>query len=106
MRRQVLNLLRAPTVDRAAVEKLRAEQVAKFDAKSKSMVGMILDSADQLTPDQRSKLADRAEAMMDRDHGGWHRWGGPHGSEDGNGMPSPDGHGQDDGGPRSDGNPG
>ncbi|MCW6509154.1 Spy/CpxP family protein refolding chaperone [Lichenifustis flavocetrariae] len=75
MRKQVLDLLRAPTIDRAAVEKLRAEQVAKFDAKSKTIVGMVLDSADQLTPDQRAALADRAEAMMARGMGPWHREG-------------------------------
>ena len=93
MRKQVLDLLRAPTIDRAAVEKLRAEQVAKFDAKSKTMVGMVLDSADQLTVDQRTALADRAEAMMAFGQGQWHRWGGPNGGEMDGGMHR---HGQED----------
>lgn len=95
MRKQVIDLLRAPTVDRAAAEKLRADQMARMEAKSKVMLGVVLDSADQLTPDQRAKLADRAEAMMTGPHG-WGRWrdrrdgpgdhDGP-GSEDGHGGP-------------------
>ncbi len=105
MRKQLLDLLRSPTIDRAAVEKLRADQVAKFDAKTKAFTGMILDAADQLSPEQRSALADRAEAMMAHGPGGWHKW-----HRDGNGGPNDDGkHGQGpDGGDDhgSDGNPG
>jgi len=78
MRKQVLDLLRAPTVDRAAVEKLRADQVAKIDATSKKLVGGVLDIAAQLTPEQRTKLADRADAMVERGPMGG-AWGGPHG---------------------------
>jgi len=67
MRKQALNLLAAPTIDRAAVEKLRAEAVAKFDAKSKALVGGVEEIADQLTPEQRVKLADELAQM--RPHG-------------------------------------
>ena len=97
MRKQVIDLLRAPTIDRAAVEKLRADQVARFDARSKAMMGMVLDSADQLSPVQRTELADKAEAMMARGPGGWHRWGGDRdgGPNDG-GMHDRGGHGPDD----------
>ena len=42
---------------------MRAEAVAAFDAKSKAVVGGLIDIADQLTPDQRAKLAARIEAM-------------------------------------------
>jgi protein CpxP len=56
MHKQALELLAAPTVDRAAVEKLRADIVAKFDAKSKAIVSGVLDIADQLTPAQRTAL--------------------------------------------------
>ena len=59
MRKQVTDLLRAPTIDRAAAETLRAEQIARMDAGSKKIVGAVLDAADQLTPEQRTKLADR-----------------------------------------------
>ncbi len=77
LRTQVLGLLRAPTIDRAAIERLRAERIAKLDAKSKAMVQAVLDAADQLTPEQRGKLADRAAAMAQRGPmgRGWH--GGP-----------------------------
>lgn len=76
-RKQMIDLLRTPTIDRAAVEKLRADQVAKYEARSKTMVGVILDAADQLSPEQRATLADRFEAMMARGPGRWH--GGPDG---------------------------
>jgi Spy/CpxP family protein refolding chaperone len=67
MRKQALNLLAAPTIDRAAVEKLRAEAVAKFDDKSKAFVGGVEEIADQLTPEQRVKLADELAQL--RPHG-------------------------------------
>jgi protein CpxP len=67
MRKQALELLAAPTIDRAAVEKLRADVVAKFDAKSKAVVGGLLDIADQLTPAQRTALT--AEIAEMAQHG-------------------------------------
>ena len=81
LRKHALELLSAPTIDRAEVEKVRAEAVAAFDAKSKAVVGGLIDIADQLTPDQRAKLAARIEAMpqhgpMMGPWGGW-RHGGP-----------------------------
>lgn len=70
LRKQALDLLRAPAVDRAAAETLRADQLARLDRMSKAMVGALLDTADQLTPEQRATLADRAEAMAQRGPGG------------------------------------
>jgi periplasmic protein CpxP/Spy len=114
MRKQLIDLLRAPTIDRAAVEKLRAAQVANYDARSKTVMGMVLDSADQLSPDQRAALADKAEAMMARGPGGWHRGKGDHdggprrGGMGGDRDRDPDGsdeHGPD-GARAPDGNPG
>ena len=77
MRKQALDLLAAPTIDRAAVEKLRTDVIARFDAKSKAFVGVLLDIADQLTPAQRAELSARIEDMAQRGPmmGGW---GGPH----------------------------
>jgi Spy/CpxP family protein refolding chaperone len=74
MRKQALDLLAAPTIDRAAVEKLRADVVARFDAKSKAVVAGVLDVADQLTPPQRAELAARIEEMAQRGPmmGGFH----------------------------------
>ena len=111
-RKQMIDLLRAPTIDRAAVEKLRADQVVRYDARSKTMVGVILDSADQLSPSQRATLADRLDAMMARGHGRWHD--DSDGRDDGarSGMHrEPDGEGPDgdhgpDGRPMPDRNPG
>ncbi len=75
MRKQALELLEAPTIDRNAVEKLRTEAVANFDAKSKLFVGAVLDIADQLTPDQRSQLVARLNEMAQQ-HGAMGPWGG------------------------------
>ena len=78
MRKQALDLLAAPTIDRAAVEKMRADALARFDAKSKAFVGGILEIADQLTPAQRVALTSRIEAMAPHGPmGGW-GWGGMH----------------------------
>lgn len=65
MRKQALELLAAPTLDRAAAEKLRADVVAKFDAKSKAIVAGVLDIADQLTPAQRAALTAQLQEMAE-----------------------------------------
>ncbi len=74
LREQALALLRAPAVDPAEAEKLRAQIVANFDAKSKAIEAAILQIAAELTPEQRGKLVDRFEsahrlAPMDRNDG-------------------------------------
>jgi protein CpxP len=90
LRKRALDLLSAPTIDRAAVERLRADAVAIFDAKSKQIVGGVLDVADQLTPQQRAQLADeiadaarRGPPMMSGWGEGRHRsdMGGAHDNE-------------------------
>ena len=99
-RKQVLELLKAPTIDKAAIEKLRAQHIAEMDAKSKTLVEAVEQAADVLTPDQRAKLADKAEEFGHRGpgqrpwmHDGMRRgpWGGHDGGADGDG---PDGDGQ------------
>ena len=77
MRKQALALLGAPTIDRAAVEKMRTDAVTAFDAKSKALVGGLLDIADQLTPQQRAELT--AEIAEMPHHGPMMGWGGFHG---------------------------
>ncbi|HEY1943251.1 MAG TPA: periplasmic heavy metal sensor [Roseiarcus sp.] len=73
LRKQALELLAAPTIDRAAVERLRLDAVAIFDAKSKAIVGGVLDVADQLTPQQRADLANQLADAARRGPlmGGW-----------------------------------
>jgi Spy/CpxP family protein refolding chaperone len=77
LRKQALELLAAPTIDRAAVEKLRADAVAMMDAKSKAIVAGVLEVADQLTPQQRAQLAAEAADMARRGPMMGH-WGWPH----------------------------
>jgi Spy/CpxP family protein refolding chaperone len=69
-RRQGLDLLAAPTVDRAALEQLRATQMQLADTSSRRVLQAMADASDVLTPDQRTKVADRLKQRMDR------RWRG------------------------------
>lgn len=93
MRKQVLDLFRAKTIDRAAAEKLRAEKMTEIDAKSKKVVAAMLDAAGQLTPEQRTKLVERIEWRMAHPHWGWGGWRHPGDSErDGRGEHGSDSH--------------
>jgi protein CpxP len=65
---KALALFRQPTIDRAAAEALRAEQIARFDAVSKRLTQAVTDAAEVLTPEQRAKMADRISRFSrDRD---------------------------------------
>lgn len=50
-------LLTQQTIDRAAIEKLRVDQIAIHDAASKRLVQAVADAAEVLTPEQRRKLS-------------------------------------------------
>jgi protein CpxP len=63
---QAVELLKAPTIDRAAVEKLRAERIAAIDQASQKMSAALVEAAEVFTPEQRAKLALRMEQ-----HGRW-----------------------------------
>jgi periplasmic protein CpxP/Spy len=58
MRLQSIELLKAPTVDRGGIEKLRAEQIRLADEASRRLAQAIGDAAEVLTPEQRARLAD------------------------------------------------
>lgn len=70
-RTQAVELMAAPQVDRAAIEKLRVEQIALADSTSKRITQALAEAADVLTPEQRGKLAEHARRMGERR--GWGR---------------------------------
>jgi Spy/CpxP family protein refolding chaperone len=57
-------LLTAPTIDRQALEALRASQIASFDQASRKMVDAMADAAEVLTPAQRAVLAKSMSTPM------------------------------------------
>jgi Spy/CpxP family protein refolding chaperone len=66
-RRQAVELLSQQTIDRAALEALRADKLKLAESASQRLTQALADVADVLTPEQRHQLADRI-----------HRWHGRH----------------------------
>ncbi|SRR5436190_6587735 len=58
-RRQAVELLSGESIDRAALETLRADQLKLAEQASKRFVQALADVADALTPEQRKQLAER-----------------------------------------------
>jgi Spy/CpxP family protein refolding chaperone len=56
-RGELLAALTGPTVDRAALEALRARHVAAADAASRKLTEALAEAAEVLTPEQRAQLA-------------------------------------------------
>jgi Spy/CpxP family protein refolding chaperone len=56
------DLLLQPTIDRAALEALRADEMHQLDVASKRIVGEIVDAAEVLTPAQRARIATHLKA--------------------------------------------
>jgi Spy/CpxP family protein refolding chaperone len=63
---QALQLLTQATIDRAALESMRAQNMQLADQASKRLVQLVADIGDVLTPAQRQKLADHLGKL----HGG------------------------------------
>jgi Spy/CpxP family protein refolding chaperone len=68
-REEIAAIIGAPTIDRAAAEKLRSERVATLDEASKKAMTALLDAADVLTPEQRAKLLEHFKER--RSHDRW-----------------------------------
>lgn len=60
-RRQALELLSQPSVDRGTVEALRAEKLRLADQASRRLMAALTDVADVLTPEQRRSLAEHIQ---------------------------------------------
>lgn len=69
-RAQAVTLLTAPTIDRSAIERLRAEQIGLAETASKRIAQALADAADVLSPEQRRKVAD----WMASRRTWWARW--------------------------------
>jgi protein CpxP len=67
-RRKALELLTQDSIDRAAIETLRAEQLQLAEQASRRITQAFADAAEVLTPVQRKELATRIE----RHRRGWH----------------------------------
>jgi periplasmic protein CpxP/Spy len=69
-RAQAVTLLTAPTIDRSAIERLRADQIGLAETASKRIAQALADAADVLSPEQRRKVAD----WMASRRSWWARW--------------------------------
>lgn len=68
-RESAVEIIGAPTIDRAAAEKLRSDRIAAIDAASRTMTAAILEAAEVLTPEQRADLMAHF-----KERGGRGRW--------------------------------
>lgn len=58
-RQKGMALLTAATIDKTALEQVRAEQIRAADATSQRMLKSLIEAAEVLNPEQRAKLAER-----------------------------------------------
>jgi periplasmic protein CpxP/Spy len=63
-RQKIVAVLTQPTIDRAALEQLRQQQMQMADQASKRMTQAFADAAEVLTPAQRAKAAERMQKHM------------------------------------------
>jgi Spy/CpxP family protein refolding chaperone len=65
-RRQALELLAQPSIDRGALETLRAEKLRLAEQASRRLTAALADVGDVLTPEQRRTLAEHAQRWHGR----------------------------------------
>ena len=68
-RAKALELFTAGSIDRAAIERLRGEQLALAETASKRIAQALGDAAEALNPEQRRTLVERVSRF-----GAWHHW--------------------------------
>jgi protein CpxP len=68
-RAQAVTLLTASTIDRTAIERLRAEQIGLAETASKRIAQALADASEVLSPQQRRQVADWIAS-----HGPWSHW--------------------------------
>lgn len=73
-RGQIKDLLLAPTVDKTAIEKLRAEKLALVDKATSRVTQALAEASEVLNADQRRKLADRIEEFKEHGPRGFRPW--------------------------------
>lgn len=65
-RDELRSILSSPTIDRAAIEKLRVEEVALADELSRTVAGAIGDTAEVLSAEQRATLIEHLDRFRHR----------------------------------------
>lgn len=73
-RQQFHELLFADSIDRQALEELRAKRLEEFDRASKDLVDALADVAEVLTVEQRKVLDERIEQFRDMHRDGRGHW--------------------------------
>jgi Spy/CpxP family protein refolding chaperone len=69
-RERARGLLTQSTVDRAAIEAFRRDQMALADEASRRIANALTDAAEVLTPEQRRKIDEQVQWRRDR----WRSW--------------------------------
>lgn len=69
-RQQAIELMSAESIDRAAIERARAEHLQTADAASKRLSQALADTAEVLTPAQRKQLAEHMQRRRGMAHHG------------------------------------
>jgi protein CpxP len=62
---ELVGLLTAPTVDRAAIEAFRAEKLALAEQASRRIAAALGEAAEVLTPEQRAEIGERIKFLME-----------------------------------------